>query len=389
MKCPKRILQLLVVPLTMLFLCSGPVLAATSPKDPALAPTPPRPATVYPIDMLSPVAQIDWYTGTLNVIGIAAPPSQTISPTVTASPAAMNILTRFAAIEDGRRNLIKAIMAIPVTANATLASLPNPELSLEQATEIATHYKVADEKPLKDSQYQVVLQISLTGKTGAAAVLVNAIKPAKTVEFPDSTILSSFSPAMTDTKVPVNSEPVPVTPVAVKPAKTVAAPTDTTVPPAKAVIDPSIPTGLILELKDASLKRTFCPSIYDENGRLIYGALYITPDNAITYGYVQYLPTPEDIRIAQKILSRVGVNPVTVAASGLRDNDTAIVISTADAEQILAWQSAYHLLDKCPVIIRQPQSGESVASFITPKSAKDKTKDKKKKKPAKQPTDSE
>ena len=286
----------------------------------------------YPIDTLSTTGQVDWYTGTVNSLGVGTPPSKTISPNVTASPAAMQILTRFAAIEDAQRNLVKAIMNIPVNATNTLSSLPNPELSLEQATDIAKYFKVVDEKPLKDSTYQVVLQVSLTGKNGAATAIVNALKLAKPEDFPSSSALQPTTVAGT----------------------------------------PDIPTGLIIELKDASLKRTFSPSIYDESGRLVYGAAYIAPDKAINKGLVQYTPEPEDIRVAEKVLSRVGLKPMTVRAVSLRDNDANIVISVADAEQILALQNISRFLDQCPVVIRQQQGRNSHLIVYQPKNHQNK-----------------
>lgn len=110
-------------------------------------------------------------------------------------------------------------------------------------------------------------------------------------------------------------------------------------------------TGLIVETAGLPLNRTFSPVIYDDTGRAIYGHMNIDPQFAISYGMVDYAATAEDIYQADTGLSRAGNNPLVIKALGLRDNGNNLIISSSDADRLLAAnKQSGNFLSKCRVV---------------------------------------
>lgn len=109
-------------------------------------------------------------------------------------------------------------------------------------------------------------------------------------------------------------------------------------------------TGLIVDARGLGLETTFAPVIYDETGNPVYGIKEIDTSLAVTQGMVDYAPTPDLVQDAQNGKSRAGTHPIMVKASGLRDNNHNIMISTDDAEKILAANQSSHFLSKCAVV---------------------------------------
>lgn len=109
-------------------------------------------------------------------------------------------------------------------------------------------------------------------------------------------------------------------------------------------------TGLIVDARGLGLETTFAPVIYDETGTPVYGIKEIDTNLAVTQGMADYAPTPDLVQDAQNGKSRAGTHPITVKASGLKDNNHNIMISTDDAEKILAANQSTQFLSKCAVV---------------------------------------
>lgn len=113
-------------------------------------------------------------------------------------------------------------------------------------------------------------------------------------------------------------------------------------------------TGLVVETAGLPLNRTFSPVVYDDTGRAIYGHMNIDPQFAISYGMVDYAATAEDIYHVDAGLSRAGNKPLVIKALGLRDNNNNLIISKADADQLLTFnKQSGDFLSKCNVVFKQ------------------------------------
>ena len=107
-------------------------------------------------------------------------------------------------------------------------------------------------------------------------------------------------------------------------------------------------TGLVVECAGIRVRPAIFPSIFDEDGQLVYGSPYIHREHAVKKGVAAYI---RDISAAEKD-ERVAPRPLIVkgiraAASGSSD----IVISNSDAARVRG--SAYHLkwLQSCRIVI--------------------------------------
>jgi hypothetical protein len=94
------------------------------------------------------------------------------------------------------------------------------------------------------------------------------------------------------------------------------------------------------------------PRIYDETGRIIYGNMYIDPDKIINSGMVDYLT--DDYTVAVKAgTSRAGASPIVIKAIGLRDFNSNVIISQADADFLLAANARDGFFAKTAVVFEE------------------------------------
>ena len=98
-------------------------------------------------------------------------------------------------------------------------------------------------------------------------------------------------------------------------------------------------TGLIINAKGLPLERTFCPGIFDTNGRAIYGVRNVDPDYAVAHGVAAYAEGEEAWEKAEIGNGRAGTNPLIIQAVGLRErtkHQCDVVVSVEDGDRILA-----------------------------------------------------
>ncbi len=106
-------------------------------------------------------------------------------------------------------------------------------------------------------------------------------------------------------------------------------------------------TGLILDVRELDFKPVLYPVIVSEQGQPIYSAVFISREFAVQHGVCKYVCTMDNALHDP----RVGSHPLMI--KGLRTSgkeNTAIVISTADAEQIEQSTERHLFLKQCRVI---------------------------------------
>lgn len=111
-------------------------------------------------------------------------------------------------------------------------------------------------------------------------------------------------------------------------------------------------TGLVIDASGLDVSRCFSPGVYDETGRNIYGNKIVDPDWVIKYGMVDYASTDEYKQEIVTGKSRAGVNPLTIKAIALRDNNSNFVISKDDADKIIIANGGTKFIQQCAVVVK-------------------------------------
>ncbi len=257
------------------------------------------------VDQIGAYGSINWEQGVVEAIGTGIPSR------LAKSPAQARLMARRAAIVDAQRNLLETIEAVKVTAETTVQNFETTSDTVKtQVTGIIKGAKIVDEQLLADGSYQVTLSINLFGRGGLTEIITDAIKPAAPV-------------------------PLPMPSAAYAP-----------------VILPAY-TGLVVDVTGLPLVRAMSPVIYDDTGRAIYGHVNLIPEYVVSYGMMDYMCTPEDLRALEFGQSRAGIAPIVVKALGLRDHNINIIISQADADKILAANTQDNFLPKAMVCVKQ------------------------------------
>ncbi|MFZ5569985.1 MAG: LPP20 family lipoprotein [Thermodesulfobacteriota bacterium] len=107
-------------------------------------------------------------------------------------------------------------------------------------------------------------------------------------------------------------------------------------------------TGLVVDALGLGAKPAMSPRILDEGGQEVYGAAYVSRENAIQQGMCGYAT---ELKSAMED-SRVAGNPLVV--KGLRaegEGRSDIVISNADAAKLRSSSENLSLLKQCRVMI--------------------------------------
>ena len=127
-------------------------------------------------------------------------------------------------------------------------------------------------------------------------------------------------------------------------------------------------TGLVIDCGDLELNPVLSPEIRNEN-RTIYAYDKLDRDKVIANGVVGYVDSAENVKlvnasgknsfaqVGKKVFaaendSRVGNNPLVVKISELSADGSCPVISTADADKILAENQISHFLDDGAVVFQ-------------------------------------
>jgi len=120
------------------------------------------------------------------------------------------------------------------------------------------------------------------------------------------------------------------------------------IPPEDQVEPGKIPyTGLILDIRELAFEPVLYPVIVSEQGDFIYASLFISREFAVQHGVCKYLCSMDHALQDP----RVGSHPLVL--KGLRTagkNNTAIIISAADAKQVEKATERHLFLKQCRVI---------------------------------------
>lgn len=97
-------------------------------------------------------------------------------------------------------------------------------------------------------------------------------------------------------------------------------------------------TGIVFDATGTGLIPSFCPRIYDEKGRLVYGPEYIEKKYLLAEGVACYISSIEDLKLVKK---RVGENPLVIKVILAKKGrfPAAGIISGDDAQRILSSKS--------------------------------------------------
>lgn len=254
-----------------------------------------------PIEETDQSGRVLWNQSVIEAVGIGFPSAEATSA------GQGRMLARRAAIVDAYRNLAETIQGVRVDAETTMQNLQiTSDVVKTKVSGLIQGAKILREQAMADGSYKVVIAVNLYGEGSLADIALNQVKPDRIVDFPQA-----------------------------------AAPQYSTGSPY---------TGVVVDARGLGLEATFSPRIYDENGRIIYGNMYIDTNLAISQGMVDYAPTAEMAQAAESGQSRAGSCPIVVKAIAVKDNNCNVVISNADAEKILQANQTGGFLRKLAIV---------------------------------------
>lgn len=243
------------------------------------------------------------------------------------------LMARRAAIVDAQRNLLESIKGISVDSETTMENyIVTSDLVRTKINGVVTGARVISEE-FKDGTYHVVMAAPLYGIGSVGDVAIRAV-------------VGDIQP---------QPLPAPSPSYVEMPSVTTTTTTTTTVTPGQ-VAQGVVPgyTGLVIDARGLPLERTFCPGIFDTNGRAIYGVHNVDPDYAVKNGVAAYAQGEEAWNKAESGLSRAGSKPLVIKAVGLRErtkHQCDIVVSPEDGDRILAENQKTGFGDQYKVVL--------------------------------------
>lgn len=240
---------------------------------------------------------VDWNKGVIRAMGIGAGKSTTKNPGLYRAQA------RRAAIMDAQRNLAETVKGVRVTSDSTMEDLElKYDVVRTQVDAIIKGMNEVSSQLMDDGTYEVVLEMPIFGAA-------DSLSDAAFLPFKDEPKVSFPQPS-TSTSVTVNY------------------------------------TGLIIDCRGMNLNCVMSPVIKNDNNQAIYGHQNLDYDKIIVNGMASYANSAED-EISR---SRAGNNPLIVKAVNLADLNANPVVSTADADKILAANRQGKFLENCAVV---------------------------------------
>ena len=244
---------------------------------------------------VSAAAEPDWVNKVVQVTGMGSQPAKAVNP------AQARIMARRAAVADAYRQLAESIKGVNVDAETTVeqAMVLNDTIKTKVNAMIQGAVVIA-EKEIPGGGYEVTMQVPIFGVQNSVAGAVMPPAPAVKESFPTPTV---------------------------------------TVPSSGGY------TGLIVDCRGLGLKPVMSPVIKNDSGVSIYGHKNLDYDKVVAQGMADYsYDTNTNV-------ARAGSNPLIVKAISLegtlRGNP---VVSTADANRILAENNVSHFLENTNVV---------------------------------------
>lgn len=219
------------------------------------------------------------------------------------------IMARRAAIVDAQRNLVETIQGTAVDSETTVNNfILTDDVVKTKVSGLIKGATVVDEELLEDNMYRVVMSVPMYGVGSVAEIAYDAVignNQPQNIPMADNAFIESYTPAE------------------------------------------NVYTGLVIDASGSELEKTFCPAIYDTNGRVIYGVNNVDKDYAISNGIVEYSNNINSLN------TRAGVKPIVIKIVSLKPrvvNKCDVIISVDDANRLLAENQRSHFLDKYAVV---------------------------------------
>lgn len=219
------------------------------------------------------------------------------------------IMARRAAIVDAQRNLVETIQGTAVDSETTVNNfILTDDVVKTKVSGLIKGATVVDEELLEDNMYRVVMSVPMYGVGSVAEIAYDAVignNQPQNIPMADNAFIESYTPAE------------------------------------------NMYTGLVIDASGSELEKTFCPAIYDTNGRVIYGVNNVDKDYAISNGIVEYSNNINSLN------TRAGVKPIVIKIVSLKSrvvNKCDVIISVDDADRLLAENQRSHFLDKYAVV---------------------------------------
>lgn len=233
------------------------------------------------------------------------------------------LMARRAAIMDAQRNLVEEIKGTAVDAESTMENfLLTSDIVKTKVSGMITGAKIISEGMSLDGSYTVTMAVPAYGVDSVAEAAITqklqnaGVRSPEPLPLPSSAAIQSYKPA-----------------------------------PNAAIAGGY--TGVVIDARGAALVRTFCPVIYDTNGRAIYGVNNVDVNYAISQGIVEYVEGPERWNSMGIGNSRAGSNPLIIKMFSLRErctNKCDVVISVEDADKILIESQRSGMLGRYAVV---------------------------------------
>lgn len=230
------------------------------------------------------------------------------APSYVTNPGQKKYLARQMAFADGLRNLAAQAAGVHITANQSMIKL--------EINAVISGFRIISESYDELGNCTVVLQVPVYGVTNSVAK--NVFKPVEKKDFPP--------PSTENNSVEGNY------------------------------------TGLIIDCGDLELNPVLLPTIKNSDAQTIYAYENLDYEKVVENGMIGYIQKPEKKLTALNFIllntvyaaeynSRAGSNPLVIKATALSDNNTNPVVSSADADKILAENQASHFMDNCKVVL--------------------------------------
>lgn len=233
------------------------------------------------------------------------------------------ILARRAAIVDAQRNLVGRIKSTSIDANTNVEdAIAQSDFVRAKISGMIRGARVVSEEQLANGAYQVVMSVPACGVGSVADVAISqklqneGVAAPRPVPAPSPAAVNSYTPA---------------------PQATMGAGY----------------TGIVIDARGTALVRTYCPVIYDTNGRAIYGVHNVDRNFAISQGVVEYAEGAASWQQMGMGNSRAGSNPLIVSVVSLKErcvNKCDVIISVADADKILIENQRSGMLNRYAVV---------------------------------------
>ncbi|MDR3349922.1 MAG: LPP20 family lipoprotein [Acidaminococcales bacterium] len=302
-----------------LFLFCAIAIAAGLPGQPALA-----------------QGQVDWVNKSVTATGFGAPnPKHT-------NPAQSRLMARSAAIADAYRALAETAQGVQVDGTTTAANkMAENDIVRTRVMAVLKGATIVSEGwdgEGAERAYMVTMQIPLFGASSLLEGLLSAeeVKPPVPFALPSAPVPETPPPTITTLQAPPAAAPAPSSPPPRAPAAAESAP-----PPAPP--RQNAYSGVVVDCRGMGLVAVATPSLYDNGKRAIYTPAQVDVARQGNPGMLDYSQSLDS-------QERAGGNPLIVKAVTLDGNNANPVISSSDADYILAENAKSRFFDNLSVV---------------------------------------